>query len=86
MSNDRLVPDDEIVYGEIHMERMSEDHIWFRIGNTCFDLYASGTPWRRPTLIWMPQIGDWEKARQELFERVQTEAEPGEELDKTTNA
>ena len=76
MSNDRLILDDEIVYGPFHMERMDDDHIWFRIGNTCFDLYASGHI--NPKLTWVPQAEDWEKARQELFERVQTETEPGE--------
>lgn len=54
--------DDEIVFGAFHMERMDDDHIWFRIGGASFDLYASGGK-----LTWMPQAKDWEAAEIEML-------------------
>ena len=59
---ERVVEDDEIFWGPFHMERMDDDHIWFRIGNSAFDLYAS-----RGKLTWIPQAPDWAKAEEELL-------------------
>ena len=55
----RVGIDDEYVHGSVfHMERMDSDHIWFRIGEQAFDLYAK----RRGKLLWIPQTpnGSWE--------------------------
>ena len=54
----RVGADDEYVYGPLfHMERMSEGHIWFRVGEEAFDLYAPDGN----RLSWIPQaLGGWE--------------------------
>lgn len=54
----RVVEDDEIVVAPLfHMERMSADHIWFRIGAAAFDLEIVG----RKRLRWMAQadVDEW---------------------------
>lgn len=39
----RVIEDDEIVVSPLfHMERMAEDHIWFRIGDAAFDIEIVG--------------------------------------------
>lgn len=57
--HDRVQPDDEIVFaGHFHMERMDEDHIWFRIGDASFDLHAVKHR-GKVKLTWKPQV-NWE--------------------------
>ena len=56
--NEYILKDDEIVRAKtyFHMERMSDGHIWFTIGDEAFDLYAVGGK-----LTWRPQRHDeWE--------------------------
>ncbi len=59
----RVGADDEYVHGPLfHMERMSEGHIWFRIGEEAFDLYAPDGN----RLSWVPQTpGGWEALAEE---------------------
>ena len=45
--------DDEIVYDSFHMERMSDQHIWFAVGGVSFDLSVQG----RSKIHWSVQDG-----------------------------
>ncbi len=62
---ERIMYDDEISFGPLHMERMSDEHIWFRIGDATFDLYAVGGK-----LAWVPQNtrDSWQRAEEQLEE------------------
>lgn len=52
----RIKPDDEIVKDDFHMERMDDDHIWFKVGDMAFDLYAVDD-----RIIWETQEKSWEE-------------------------
>lgn len=54
----RIHIDDEIKKENthFHMERMSDGHIWFTLGDTAFDLYAEGS-----LLSWIPQGKSWQE-------------------------
>ena len=49
---DHVHVDDEIWMNKIslHMERMDDDHIWFRAGQFSFDLFV-----KKGKLVWQPQ-------------------------------
>lgn len=47
--------DDEIVFGDFHMERMSDKHIWFSVGGVSFDLHAISVK-GRVKLVWHTQV------------------------------
>jgi hypothetical protein len=57
----RVEEDDEIVFGDFHMERLSESLIWFRLGNVAFELVARGNK-----LLWSTQEESWEEAARRL--------------------